>query len=145
MKITTMFLLAIVVSCWHAEAKGATCTKKEAIQAENSVSMLDDWDGIYKTFKKFRHCDDGAIAEGFSEVVVRMFADRWSDMRAFVQLASSDKDFCVFVRRHIDATVARHDIEKIIKNCNNLCPESALSTCTMIEQVAREALQEFKE
>jgi hypothetical protein len=144
MKILIPILL-IISLYWNASAKERYCTKPDAIEAENSVSRLNNWEDIYKSFKRFRHCDDGAIAEGYSDSVVRMFADQWEGIETLINLTSSDQDFYTFVLRHIDATADKSEIEKIIANSSKHCPESAKAMCSAIEDAARKALRDIKE
>jgi len=115
------------------------------MEAEDSVSALKNWDDIYRSFKRFRHCDDGAIGEGYSDSVVWLLADRWSELKTLIRLTSSDKEFRSFVLRHIDATTDKSAIEKVIANTSKHCPESAKSSCSMIEEKAKKALRDFKE
>ena len=142
---TLIFILSIVVLCWHASAQESPCTKSDAMEAESSVSKLHNWEDIYKSFKRFRHCDDGAIAEGYSDSVVRMLAHQWNELISLIKRTSSDEDFYTFVLHHIDATADKSEIEKIIINSSKHCPDSASVMCSVIEEAARKALQEFKE
>jgi hypothetical protein len=144
MKILIL-ILSIIVICWNASAQERPCSKAEAIEAESSVSRLNNWEDIYKSFKRFQHCDDGAIAEGYSDSVVRMIAYRWSRLDALIKFASSDRDFYTFVLRHIDATTDKSEIEKVIINSSKHCPESASAMCSAIEETARKVLRELKE
>lgn len=137
-------VLSIALICWNASAKERSCAKAEEIEAESSVSRLNNWEDIYKSFKTFRHCDDGAIAEGYSDSIARMLVDRWNGLETLIKLTSSDKDFYTFVLRHIDATADKSEIEKIINNSSKHCPESAKAMCSAIGGAARKALREFK-
>jgi len=114
------------------------------MEAESSVSRLNNWEDVYKSFKKFRFCDDGAIAEGYSDVVERMLSNQWGQLEELVKLSSSDKGYIVFVVKHIDATADKSDVENIIVNSSTKCPESAKSVCSEIEKSAREALKEIQ-
>jgi hypothetical protein len=49
-------------------------------------------------------CDDGSIAEGFSESVTRLLADDWEALPALQSLTTMDASFQTFVLRHIDET-----------------------------------------
>jgi hypothetical protein len=58
------------------------CTKTEAIEAEGEVSNLQNWDALFKSFKKYGHCDTGAIAEGYTESIARIFTNKWNSIIA---------------------------------------------------------------
>jgi len=139
-----IFILSIAFLCGNAVAEEGSCTKAEAMEAESSVSRLTNWEDVYKSFKKFRFCDDGAIADGYSDVVVRLLSNQWSQLKALIKLSSSDKEFFVFVVKHIDATADKSDVENIIVNSGTKCPESAKTVCSKIEKSAREALIEIQ-
>jgi len=138
-------VLSIVVMCSTASAEERRCTNAEAREAESSVSRLNNWEGIYNSFKRFRHCDDGAIAEGYSDSVIRMLADRWTGLETLKKLTSSDQDFYTFVLRHIDATADKSEIEMIITNSSMHCPESAKAMCTAIGEAAGKASRGIKQ
>jgi hypothetical protein len=137
-------MISIVIMSWNASAQERCCTKADAIEAERSVSRLNNWEDIYKSFKRFRHCDDGAIAEGYSDSIVHMLANRWNELKMLIKLTSSDKEFYSFVMRHIDATADRSAIEKVITNSKH-CSKSDKAVCSEISETARKALQDMKE
>lgn len=140
-----ILILSIFILCLNASAHDKLCTKAEAIEAENSVTRLNNWKDIYLSFKKYGHCDDGAIAEGYSDTVVRMLADRWDELATLNKLTSSDKEFYTFVLRHIDATADKSEIEKTITNSSKHCPKSASALCSVLEKAARKALRELEQ
>lgn len=146
LKILKILILTLSIAflCGNAVAEEGSCTKAEAMEAESSVSQLNNWEDVYKSFKKFRFCDDGAIAEGYSDVVVRMLSNQWSQLGELVKPSSADKEFFVFVVKHIDATANKSEAENIIVNSSTKCPESAKIVCSEIEKSAREALKEIQ-
>jgi hypothetical protein len=114
-----------------------TCTQEEAMQAEAEASTLKNWDAVYRSFKKFGHCDDGAIGEGYSEVVGRLLARDWKHFNRLITLASSDAHFERFVIRHVDETVPADKLEQIIENTSASCPSRAKRLCAQIRTAAR--------
>lgn len=143
MKILVIILLIFLANC-IASAEEKHCTKTEAMEAEMSIDHLNNWEEVYSSYNRFKHCgDDGAVAEGYSDSVVRMLANRWDEIEALIKLTSSDRDFYAFVLRHIDATTDKSEIQKIINNSNQHCPDSATTLCSVIEEAARKALKEL--
>ena len=65
------------------------------MQAEATASSLITWPEILGSFRTFGHCDDGAIAEGYSVSIVGMLADRWTQFNRLVANAA--------VRSHLAA------------------------------------------
>jgi hypothetical protein len=58
-----------------AEAPQKPCTREEAMQAADDTDHLDNWNAVYRSFKRFSQCDDGGIAEGYSDDVGKLLAD----------------------------------------------------------------------
>ena len=112
------------------------CTREEAVQAEDAVDSLNDWDSIYQVFKRFAHCDDGAISEGYSDAVGRLLADDWAHFRRLSKLCSTSKKFRRFVLKHIDETIPVDVLQKIVDNTRLNCPAGAKELCKKIEKAA---------
>ncbi|PYK37719.1 MAG: hypothetical protein DME49_10770 [Verrucomicrobia bacterium] len=136
-----MLIISAVFICSQAIAPARPCTTTEARKAEAVIARLDRWEDIYRSFKMYRQCDDGAVAEAFSNSIVRMCAVRWDQFDVLRVFASSDKDFYSFVLRHIDATAAKTDIERAIVNSTKNCPVGANNICSAIAQAAKRALR----
>ncbi len=125
-------------------AQGRICTKAEAMAAEESVGRLSSWIKIYNSFKRFGHCDDGAIAEGYSDSIVRTLANRWRQLNRLSKFASSDRAFHDFVLAHIDATTDEYDLRKVLANASKRCPHQTRTLCIEIEKAARDALHDIR-
>lgn len=69
-------LLCIPVTALSVQSH--PCTRTDAIAADESISHLRDWTEIYDSFKAFSHCDDGYIAEGYSDAVAETLANKWN-------------------------------------------------------------------
>ncbi len=63
------------------------------MRAEADVDRLKSWSLLYKSYKHFSHCDDGAIGEGYSDAVGKLLADRWEEFSKFTELARVDHGF----------------------------------------------------
>lgn len=100
----------------------AACTTKEAAQAESQILNLKSWGAIYKHYKQFAKCDDGSIAEGYTESISKMLSNQWSELNNLENLIKKDEKFKEFVIKHINSTMDEVDRKKIlnnaIKNCN---------------------------
>ena len=111
-------LLALV----PINAPAAGCTKAEAIAAETDASMLKSWDAVHESFQKYGHCDDGAIAEGYSDAVALLLANNWNTLPSLAKWVAADPSFERFVLRHIDPTAAAKHLTKIASNAKLDCP-----------------------
>ncbi len=54
-----------------SDAQENKCKKPEEMMVEVSYKNLNDWHKVYESYKKYRGCDDGYIAEGYSDTVAR--------------------------------------------------------------------------
>ena len=115
----------------------AECTKEEAIQAETNASTLKNWEEVHAAFKKFAHCDDGAIAEGYSESVSQLLASHWDQLGRLEKILKSDHNFEAFVIKHIDQTITKENAAKIVDNARSHCPKKSKALCKKIESAAK--------
>jgi hypothetical protein len=119
-----------------AKAVPKPCTKQQAMQAEADTDHLTNWNAVYQSFTRFSQCDDGAIAEGYSDAVGKLLADNWKQFPDLVKLASSDQRFQTFVVHHIDETVPADTLKKAAQNAKSRCPASAAGLCKLIARAA---------
>jgi len=115
--------------------------------ADSCPTILTDsiraWDALYKSFKSYRQCDDGAIAEGYSESVARILVDRWNTLPYLDRLVRKDADFRRFVLNHVDATLDITDVQKIRKKALEQCPAGLRGICKDLGKQANFALKEM--
>ena len=118
----------------------AKCTQEDAIKAETQASSLQDWAGVYKSYKRFAQCDDAAIGEGYSDSVARLLSDGWRQFYQLNSLALHDRNFERFVLRHIDQLMSPDQEKKIRANAVAHCmpPRKRLcrSIVTRLDQTA---------
>src|SRR5882757_2552859 len=98
-------VLFLVTSAFASDAAIKKCTKAEAMEAEKEADSLKDWDQVYRSYKRFSQCDDGAIAEGYSDSITTLLADDWKSFTRLLVLTNRSRDFMGFVLKHIDETV----------------------------------------
>ena len=135
--------LALAMVVGQAEAAG--CSREESMNAEKAASAArHSWDEMYDAFHRFSLCDDGGIAEGFSDSVANLLASHWDDLHDLEHLAEANKGFRAFVLKHIDATASEKDLRRILEHTKD-CPGYARPICRDIENRARAALSELKE
>ena len=112
------------------------CSDTEAQRAESEAVMLRSWDDLYGSYKRYKHCDDGAIAEGYSESVARILVDHWNTLSRLADITRKDTDFRRFVLKHIDETVNLEDIKNIRANAEKRCPSGLRDLCRDIRKQA---------
>lgn len=124
----------IAAVCWmpNTSADAPICTQAEAQEAESVAAIARSWRQSHQQFKRYAHCDDGAIAEGFSESVSILLAEHWEDIGQLGAILKSDPTFRKFVIRHIDETIPVDRLERIVKNADKSCPRNLKKLCSDI-------------
>lgn len=102
------------------------------------------WSDLYRLFKTFGQCDDGAIGEGFSEDVAQLFLKQWIHLDTLKHLMASDKSFERFVLRHLDTTLDENELKAIAENARSHCPTGEARLCQSIEIEAQRSLEELR-
>src|SRR5208283_720709 len=102
------------------------------------------WNEFHDLFMKYKGCDDGVYAEGYSDFVTRSLAKHWDRFDELAKLSAADKAFEDFVLRHIDATANWDDISLLLSNAEEKCPASSSRLCYAIIEAGRAALKEFE-
>jgi hypothetical protein len=126
-------------------ASGRTaCTMKVYERADVSLGKAArNWSGLFQHWQQFRTCDDGAIGEGYSDAVVKLFANHWNQFSKFVALADRNPDFRRWTLRHIDASTSTDDLKTVVQNARR-CMQGLTSRdlCRRLEVAARGVLEQ---
>lgn len=134
MRISLILLITGLATPLSTLAK--ECAREEAIAAEDIAARLPDWKQIYGAFERFAHCDDGAIAEGFTESVVHLLATRWETLPQVSSLESRNAAFRNFVLRHINDTADTSELKHIGRLARTQCPKGHGALCSDISRAA---------
>ncbi len=137
--VAVVVMLAASVS---GEAK--ECTRAQAREAEAAASSLTTWGEILSSFRRFGHCDDGAVAEGYSVSVVGMLANRWGQVSELEKVFQTEPSFRGFVLRHIDVTAGQDEFNRLVANAAVRCPQRSAATCEAILKRAQELQREVQ-
>lgn len=136
LRLTIILMFAgLCHECAFCQKPG--CTTAQEIKAGNEADSLRTWDALYRSYHRFASCDDGAIAEGYSDSVGRLLAEHWDTLSRFSQLSRQDVGFRRFVRRHIDDA----DFVKIRDNALRRCPSGSARECKDIRNAAEKAIE----
>jgi hypothetical protein len=119
-----------------AVANTSQCTDEEARTAEAKAASVNTWREMYEQFQRYAQCDDGAIAEGYSESVTRLLAQHWDQVQQLAPIVRDDPTFRMFIVRHIDETISPERLAQIVKNANRQCPENMEDFCSEIQKAA---------
>ena len=140
--ILPLFVLSLfVLPDSGLSARADPCPRREAMFREINTPHLRDWSGLHRSFARFRHCDDGAMADGYSEFVTHTLAHRWDLLPQAEALFRGDPQFREFVIRHIDATTDSRDLEMVSANARRHCPVQSKALCSGIAHAAISAIE----
>jgi hypothetical protein len=120
------------------------CDAKLEKQAHDQPEPKD-WNALYRLFRQFGACDEGAIGERFSADVAHLFSTQWSHLDTLNRLAAADKAFERFVLRHIDTTLDEDDLLHLTDNSKSRCPAGQNRICSLIHARAQESLDKQRE
>jgi len=132
-ELMTISLLAWA-PCIFADDAG--CAPEVVWHAENIAASLKNWDDVYVAYEKYRSCDDGSVAEGFSDSIGGILASNWDSIIRLAELTKSDGSFKAFVLKHIDETLPNEMLHRIKENADNRCPIRHIDLCRQIANSA---------
>jgi hypothetical protein len=131
-------LLSLLIALWAvgisvALGQKKDCPKEGAKEAEMETDNLKTWDSMYRFYRRFAQCDDGAIGEGVSDNVAKLRANHWPSIGELVRIGNRDRNFEKFVLRHVDETIDwSHDAPKIRENARLHCPSDSKRLCAAL-------------
>ncbi|WP_314421402.1 hypothetical protein [Pseudescherichia vulneris] len=137
---TILFLIGTLLLCSHALAD--ECTIKDAEAAEQAVDHLTSWQALNDNFTRFHQCDEGSIAEGNSEAVIRLLVDKWEALPKLSVLTRQNAAFETWVLSHIDSTLDSGDLQTAVNLATSQCPASESALCQKIVKAAQAAIHE---
>jgi hypothetical protein len=108
----------------------------------NEADRLRTWNALHQSYKRYAACDDGAIAEGYSESVGSILSNHWETLPRLASLSNSDHSFKKFVLRHLDATLDTAQLKKIRVSAIHHCAAEQQPLCEQIKNAAEKELIE---
>lgn len=135
-----LIILVIGLSCCSnvMAIEKLSCKGDEARRALIDAGKLTSWEDVYQSYKKFGHCDDGALAESYDHSIVRILSSESPKLDDLHAVAKSDIDFRKFVVRHVAGAVSRDDLKRILFNLSQYCPGDAKDMCAELANAANE-------
>ena len=127
------------------DAQHRTCSNDDATAAEKAAVALQSWTAVYDAYRRYGHCDDGAVAEGFAGSVVKLLAVRWDQFEALHGLTLADPGFRQFVMNHVYATGSEASLRIVIRNATQRCGSDAKPLCRDLERAAQMSIREGSE
>jgi len=135
-----LFLMGTLLLSSNALAE--VCIPKDAEAAEQAVDHLTSWQVMNDNFTRFHQCDEGSIAEGNSEAVIRLLVDKWETLPKLSVLTRQNAAFETWVLSHIDSTLDPGDLQTTVDLATSQCPASESVLCRKIVKAAQAAIHE---
>jgi hypothetical protein len=79
-------------------------------------------------------------AEGYSELIVRTLALRWTSTAELSALAEARPEFRTFVLKHVDASADPAQLKQVLRRATNQCPPKTVELCNALRKSAQAAL-----
>ena len=132
----SMVCLLFLLATSPVEAR--QCSRADAQAAGAIAGSLSSWHSIYAAYERYGRCDDGAIAEGFTDSVVHLLATNWASLSDAQGLIAKNPSFRSFVVSHVNASADSDEIAQVAALAATRCPPSATSLCKEIVGAANE-------
>jgi hypothetical protein len=104
------------------------CSKADEANAGKAIDRANSWAGLAAAQKSFGHCDSGAIAEQFTEGLLRLIID-WKNIDALAG-AMKDESFRNFVYAHLKSDLAKDELPDVYSRAKTKCPKGQEAFCT---------------
>ncbi len=134
LKYYLLLIISLVLPVPIYAADSSRCQRNDAYQAETTIDNLKSWEDLYRHFKRYDACDDGAIWEGYSDKIGRFLAKDWTDVAKLKRLCDSDRTFANFIFKHLDMTIPADMWNLMMINATKRCPAEANEICIMIKK-----------
>lgn len=130
--------LALYSSAPYAQDATQACTRDEALAADVVTDYLTTWENVYSFYKQFRHCYDGAIAEGVQDKVQLLWASRWSELPKMLAFTRRDPEFKNFIWNIMDSEAFPQDtFNTVLAHATRRCPKDATEFCQAVKSAAK--------
>jgi len=111
---------------------GMVCKRSDYNKADDELDSIDSWHRLHDAYKRFKQCDDGALSEGYSDIVAQLLVRDWEKLKEAVKLSHADPAFKNWYISHLDETDNNDDLVKIEHLARTACPSGAEDLCTKI-------------
>jgi len=132
----TIYISLIILILLPSFAFSQECTKAQAQEAEAEVVGLITWDQVFEVWQLYKHCDDGAIAEGFSEAISSILSTKWTEKGHLIKLIEHKPQFGKFIIGHIDETVPVDRLANLGHMAKMRCVDATHEFCMAVLQKA---------
>jgi len=133
-KVLRMIGVTVLAEFWFCTpvAFADECSQQNGFIAEAATDHLNTWKKVARARKQFANCDDGGVAEGFSDAIARLLARHWAQIPALVSLIHTQPTFESFVLAHLNESDDFDDLKTIRTLATHQCPPTAMNLCAKL-------------
>jgi hypothetical protein len=131
-------VIIISVSAGFSPAwSSSSCSSQKGETAERSIADIKTWEQLHASFSLYAPCDDGAIAEGYSDKIANLLVDQWGSINDLSGLSDKDPGFRQFVLNHVNELMTPDQAKSISRLATDSCPIKSKPLCAkLIKKVA---------
>ena len=134
----TAIALLLFLASIASFAQDKACRPADAASAEKSIDRVVNFQQLYKAFQDHRHCDQGQVAEVFTEALLRCIVE-WKGVEGLAGPMEKDPDYRAFVFRHLQSPAAQGDLQSIYSRAKMNCPKALEGWCAELASAAKPA------
>ena len=138
----TVLGVLLVAASMSGFAQQKACTPADAAMAEKMIDRVVNWEQLQKAYQDYRHCDQGAVADVFTDALLRCLVE-WKRVEGLAKPMQADKEYHDFVYRHLRSPAAQADMKSVYSRAKMSCPKGLEAWCTELADAAK-PLQPFQ-
>jgi len=89
--------------------------------------------GLRFSYEHYRHCDDGAVSEGYSNSRAVLPTEHWDQIGDFITIYRAHPKFEEFVLCHVDELMTQDQAKQLQRDAKSKCPTNASKLCARLE------------
>ncbi|MCG8668627.1 MAG: hypothetical protein MI867_04375 [Pseudomonadales bacterium] len=127
-----ILIVSQLLGCAKAsESNIQSCSSELAFIAEKELSNINslNWSSLYLLYSKYKICDDGSIAEGFSNAVV----SHLGNIPVETSIMEETPQFADFVLNHVGKNMSVTEYQQILTNISSCSRTNAFCKKLMTE------------
>jgi hypothetical protein len=131
--------LAVLVACaaipWaHAQK---SCSPADMQKAQKAIDMVVTWQQLNKSWKDWRQCDTGDVADTYTDALLRLMVE-WKNVDALAD-SIKDPEYKGFVETHLRSPAAAGDLSMVRSRATLSCPKGQDAVCKEIAAATESA------
>lgn len=132
----TMLRVALATACFAlgtACAADKPCTKADAANGAKAIERDNNFNQLYKSWQDYRHCDTGALAEAYTDSLLRLMVE-WKSVDALAAAMQKDPEFKEWVYARLKSPAAKDDQPAIYSRVRSSCPKAMDAFCAELAE-----------